>query len=95
MNQTAIKLQHPDGTRCAGDTCAWKGDRGHSIRYRVEVLRMVTTTVDVDADSPEKAVEAVSMQDFDLPTLDEWQGLDGWEYAVYDHAGNELHRQER
>lgn len=64
--------------------------------YRVEVLRMVATTIYVEADSPEAAASEVQRADFDVPPISENDPvLEGWEYVVSDQDGDtELYRTE-
>ena len=62
--------------------------------YEVEVIRSITTTVTVEANSPEAACTTVNNPDFELPPRDEWTGSKDWEFAVYDKDGNELGRDE-
>lgn len=48
-------LKHADGTRCAGDRCAWKGDDSHLVQYEVTVLRSERIAYRLDARDPEDA----------------------------------------
>lgn len=52
--------------------------------YSVVVRRSIECTVDVEAASPEDAVELVSRADYRLPPRDEWDGIKDWAYFVYD-----------
>jgi hypothetical protein len=61
-------------------------------KYTVEVTRSITASVEVEAASPEAAIETANRQDFELPPRDEWSGAKDWEYAVFGPDGNELGR---
>jgi hypothetical protein len=60
--------------------------------YDVEISHSITTTVPVEADSPEEAYEVANKQDFPLPSRDEWTGGKDWTYVVYSADGDELGR---
>lgn len=60
--------------------------------YQVEVLRTIATTVEVEARNPEDAVSQAD--NFDLPPVDEWSGLNDWQYVVYGEGGEELLRRD-
>jgi hypothetical protein len=59
-------------------------------RFSVEVRRSIVTTVDVEADTPEAAIDKVDRHDFELPPRDEWSGVKDWSYLVMDEDGNEV-----
>ena len=60
--------------------------------YEVEVTRSITSTVTVEADTPEAAHKMVNRRDFELPPRGEWQGSKDWVFVVYDQEGRELGR---
>lgn len=61
--------------------------------YNVEIIRSIAVTVQIEADDPQAAVKIADHRDFPLPVIDSWEGLDGYEYVVYDKNYNELHRE--
>ena len=58
--------------------------------YRVELTHSISANVDVEADTPEQAVEIVNRLNFPLPPDNEWYGHKDWSYLVMDGDGNEL-----
>jgi hypothetical protein len=60
--------------------------------FDVEVTRSITTTVRVEAGSPEAAWSTVNRACYELPPRDQWTGSKDWEFVVYDQAGRELGR---
>ena len=63
-------------------------------RYRVEISRTVQALVEVDAATPQAALEVVDQREFPLPPAADWQPLEGWEYAVLDAHGREVLRRD-
>lgn len=61
-------------------------------RYRIEVLREIATTIEIEATNPQAAAEAASRAE--LPPVDNWEVLNGIDVHVYDSHNNEL-RHER
>ena len=55
--------------------------------YQVEVMQTIVTTVPVEAESEEAALDKVDRRDFPLPPRDEWSSVKGsFEYEIADYA---------
>lgn len=64
------------------------------MNYPVTVIRVISITVDVDADSPEKAAKTVNRRDYQLPDHSQWDTVKGDEFVVYDSRGEILYEEE-
>jgi hypothetical protein len=53
-------------------------------KYDVRVRRSIECTVQVEAENELEAIKQVDRRDFTLPPRDEWDGIKGWEYEVYE-----------
>lgn len=59
-------------------------------QFQVVIERLITTTVDVEANDPEAAKDIVDRVDFVLPQPNDWHTVEGDEYRVLDMDGNEI-----
>jgi len=65
------------------------------MKYEIEISRTVQTSVEVEADSPEAAVEIVNKVAYELPPPSEWSVQKySYEYLVTDAEGDELLHQD-
>lgn len=58
--------------------------------YHVQVMRMIETSVEVEADSPAAAAARVERADFPLPEHNQWGTVKGDELRVFDRDFNEI-----
>ncbi len=61
-------------------------------KYIVDVVRSVTTRVEVEAEDAEAAARKVGDHSVELHPIEEWGSLDDWKLSVYDEAGSEVLR---
>jgi hypothetical protein len=60
-----------------------------TVKFQVGIERLITTMVEVEADSAKAAMEIVDARDFKLPEQNDWDRVKGEEYRVFDERGNE------
>ena len=58
--------------------------------FEVSVYRGYTTTVHVDAENGQAAIDLVNARDFPLPPIDQWHGQKDWLLRAFDADGEEV-----
>lgn len=62
--------------------------------FQVTVQRSISTTVEVEAEDADAAIDIVEKASFELPPRDQWDGHKDWIFTVTDDDGELLAERE-